>query len=426
MAVATGFILLVVLLVIGLPVAVALALAGGVGLFLVGGMPLVNGILTSAPLGAVDHYEFVIIPMFILMANFILISGVSEDMFSIARTWMGRTPGGLAHATAITGAMFGAISGSSTAAAATLSSTTIPGMIKQGYDPKLASGVVAISGTLSMLIPPSGAMVIYALLADISVAKLLIAGLVPGILVTITIMLTILFLVWRNPDHAPRAQGYGLKQKIVVLKTAWGFLLLFSLVTVAIYTGIATPTEASALGALGAFLLALLRGATVRQLIRATYVTAESSCMIALIFLGAQVFVYFLTMTQTTQALVGYFVNSGIAPLAIVLLFLLLYLVLGCFMDLIAMLILMVPIVVPVIDQLGYDPIWFGVMTIVMGEVGVLTPPLGMNVFVISKYTRMPVADVFRGSFPHVVAHLLLVALLVAFPALVTWLPSTM
>lgn len=426
MAVAIGFILLGGLLIIGLPVAVALALSGGVGLYLVGGMPLANGILTSAPLGAVDHYEFVIIPMFILMANFILISGVSEDMFDIARTWMGRTPGGLAHATAITGAMFGAISGSSTAAAATLSSTTIPGMIKQGYDPRLASGVVAISGTLSMLVPPSGAMVIYALLADMSVAKLLIAGLIPGILVTFTIMLTILFLVWRNPDHAPRAQGYSFKQKILVLKSAWAFIMLFSLVTVAIYTGIATPTEASALGALGAFLLALFRGATAKEIVSATYVTAETSCMIALIFLGAQVFVYFLTMTQTTQDLVSFFVNSGIPPLAILLLFLLLYLILGCFMDLIAMLILTVPIVVPLMDQLGYDPIWFAVMTIVMGEVGVLTPPLGMNVFVISKYTKMPVADVFRGSFPHVIAHLFLVGLLVAFPTLVTWLPSTM
>ena len=426
MAVTIGFLLLAVLLVIGLPVAIALALSGAVGLYLVGGFPLAAGILSAAPLGAVESYEFVMIPMFILMANLIVASGIADEMFKIARTWMGRTPGGLAHATAITGAAFGAISGSSTAAAATLSSTTIPGMVKHGYHPGLASGVVAISGTLSMLIPPSGAMVIYALLADMSVAKLLIAGVVPGLMVTAAIMLTILFLVWRHPDHAPASRGYSWREKIVSLRSAWSFIVLFSLVTVVIYTGIGTPTEASAMGALGAFVLAVLAGTKPRELIRAAWLTAETSCMIAMIFLGAQIFVYFLTMTQATQDLVAWVTGTGIPPLAIVVLVLLLYLILGCFMDLIAMLILTVPVITPLVLQLGYDPIWFAVITIVMGEVGVLTPPLGMNVFVISKYTGMPVAQVFRGAFPHVVAHLILVAILVAFPGLVTWLPSTM
>ncbi|MGR3375425.1 TRAP transporter large permease [Salipiger abyssi] len=426
MAVAIGFLLLAVLLVIGLPVALALALSGAVGLYFVGGTALSTGILAAAPLGAVESYEFVMIPMFILMANFIVVSGVADDMFNIAKTWMGRVPGGLAHATAITGAAFGAISGSSTAAAATLSSTTIPGMIKHGYDRRLASGVVAISGTLSMLIPPSGAMIIYALLADMSVAKLLIAGIIPGLMVTAAIMLTILFLVWRNPDHAPSAESYTWRQKFGSLKSAWSFILLFTLVTVVIYTGIGTPTEASAVGALAALLLAVSRGTTVKELIHAALATAEASCMIALIFLGAQIFVYFLTMTQATQDLVTYVMGSGIPPLAILILALAMYLILGCFMDLVAMLILTVPVITPLILELGYDPIWFAVITIVMGEVGVLTPPLGMNVFVISKYTKMPVADVFRGSFPHVIAHLILVAILVAFPGLVTWLPSTM
>ncbi|AJE49116.1 TRAP transporter large permease [Celeribacter indicus] len=426
MEITVGFLLLAVLLIVGLPVSVALALAGGVGLYLVGGLQLATGILATTPLGAVHSYEFVMIPMFILMANFIVASGISEEMFDIAKKWMGRTPGGLAHATALTGAAFGAISGSSTAAAATLASTTIPGMVKQGYDTRLASGVVAISGTLAMLIPPSGAMIIYALLADMSVAKLLIAGVVPGILVTLAIMLTILFLVWRNPEHAPAAQSYGWWEKIASLRHAWSFILLFSMVTVVIYTGVGTPTEASAMGALGAFLLALLRGTSFRQFVQAGVSTLEASCMIAMIFLGAQVFVYFLTMTQATQSLVGWLVDSQIPSLAILIAILAIYLILGCFMDLIAMLILTVPIVTPLMLQLGYDPIWFAVITIVMGEIGVLTPPLGINVFVISKYTRLPVGEVFRGAFPHVIAHLILVALLVAFPELVLWLPSTM
>ncbi|PRX10748.1 UNVERIFIED_ORG: tripartite ATP-independent transporter DctM subunit [Martelella mediterranea] len=426
MEVTIGFALLGVLLVIGLPVAIALAIAGGVGLYMLGGPQLFTGILTTTPLSAVNSYEFVMIPMFILMANFIVVSGVSEDMFQIARKWTGRTPGGLAHATALTGAAFGAISGSSTASAATLASTTIPGMIKQGYNPGFASGVVAISGTLAMLIPPSGAMIIYALLADMSVAHLLIAGVVPGLLVTATIMLTIFAWVYLRPGDAPVAQSYSWSEKIRSLGGAWSFLLLFAAVTVVIYTGIGTPTEASAIGAFIAFLLALSRRTPLRSFVRAGLSTLEASCMIAMIFLGAQVFVYFLTMTQVTQSLVSWLIASEIPSIVILIAILLIYLVLGCFMDLIAMLILTVPIVSPLVTQLGYDPVWFAVITIVMGEIGVLTPPLGINVFVISKYTKMPVNVVFRGSYPHVLAHLILVAVLVAFPALVLWLPSTM
>lgn len=417
---------LLVLLLLGLPVALALGVAGAVGLYLLAGTPTLLGILASTPLSSIHSYELVTIPMFILMANLIIASGVSNDMFNVARTWMGRVPGGLAHATVLTGAAFGAISGSSTAAAATLSSTSIPGMIKQGYDPRLASGVVAISGTLAMLIPPSVAMVLYAILANLSVSKLLIAGFVPGLLVTLTIMLTITWLVWRNPHHAPAAQSYTMWEKIASLKTAWTFILLFAMVTGAIYLGIGTPTEASALGAFTAFGLALARGARWPVLKRALITTAEASCMIGLIIVGAHIFGYFLTMTQATQMLIDGFTESGIPPWMVLTLVIVLYLILGCFMDLIATLILTVPIVAPLMVQLGYDPIWFAVLTIVIAEVGMVTPPLGLNVFVISRYTRLPVVDVFIGSYPHVIAHLLLILMLVLFPQIVTWLPSTM
>ena len=426
MALIIGFSLLIILMVIGLPVAFCLSVAGGVGLYLVGGYDLAAGMVAATPLGSVNGYEWIMLPMFILMANLVMISGVGDDMFDIAKTWVGRVPGGLAHATAITGAGFGAISGSSTAAAATLASTSIPGMIKQGYNPQLAAGVVAISGTLSMLLPPSGAMVIYALLADMSVAQLLIAGVVPGLLVTLTIMLTVFFLIWRHPDHGPAARSYTMREKIVSLRKAWPFILLFTMVTVVIYTGVATPTEASALGALTALILAMTRGVTLRQVLDATRNTIETSCMLAMIIVGAHLFVYFLTMTQATQGLIAFLADAGIHRFWVLLAVLLLYLVLGCFMDLIAMLILTIPIVVPLMGHLGYDLIWVAIVTIVMGEIGVLTPPLGMNVYVIASTTGMKLGDVFRGSYPHVIAHLLLVAVLLAFPALVTWLPSTM
>ncbi|MBB3713082.1 tripartite ATP-independent transporter DctM subunit [Limimaricola variabilis] len=421
-----GIFALFALLVIGAPVALALLMSGALGLWLVGGSQLLVGILGTTAGSSIQGYEFATVPMFILMANFIISSRVSDDMFNIARVWMGRTPGGLAHATALTGAAFGAISGSSTAAAATLSATSIPGMLKQGYSPKLATGVAAISGTLSMLIPPSVAMIIYALLAELSVGRMLIAGVIPGILVSLTILATVAFLVWRNPEHAPAGERYTLREKIVATKSAWSFIFLFLMVTGVIYTGIATPTEASAFGAVGALFLAVLRRTPAKELIRAGVTTAQATCMIGFIIIGALVFGYFLTLSQVTQTIIDTLVNSGIPHIGIIIMLVFIYLILGCFMDIIAMLILTVPVVYPLILQLGYDPIWFAVVTIVMGEVGMVTPPLGMNAFVIAKYTNIPVGQIFEGSIPHVIAHLIAVALLIAFPELVLWLPNTM
>lgn len=421
-----GLVTLFALLAVGIPVALCLLLSGALGLYLVGGERLLIGIIGTTPAASIQNYEFVTVPMFILMANFIIASRVSDDMFNTARIWMGRVPGGLAHATAITGAAFGAISGSSTAAAATLSATSIPGMLKQGYSPKLATGVAAISGTLAMLIPPSVAMIIYALLTELSVARMLIAGVIPGILITLTISATIAYLVWRDPDHAPRGQSYTLKEKLIATKSTWTFVFLFLMVTGVIYSGVATPTEASAFGAVGALILAVWRRTPPRALVQAAITTAHATCMIGFIILGALVFGYFLTMSQVTQTIISSLVGSGIPSIAIIVMLVFMYLVLGCFMDIVAMLILTVPVVYPLIVQLGYDPIWFAVITIVMGEVGMVTPPLGMNAFVISKYTGIPVGQIFRGSVPHVIAHLIAVALLVAFPQIVLWLPNTM
>ena len=426
MAAFLGATLLLFLLAVGAPVALALLMSGAVGLYMVGGWDLFLGIVGTTAGASIQNYEFATVPMFILMANLIISSGVSDDMFNVAKTWMGRVPGGLAHATALTGAAFGAISGSSTAAAATLSATSIPGMLKQGYSPKLATGVAAISGTLAMLIPPSVAMVIYALIADMSVGRMLIAGILPGLLVTFTIIATVAFLVWRHPEHAPPGQSYTLTEKLIATKSAWTFIVLFMMVTGVIYAGVATPTEASAFGAVGALVLALIRGTKPEQLIHAVVVTAQATCMIGFIILGALIFGYFLTISQITQNIINGLVGSGIPPFGIVIILVLMYLILGCFMDIIAMLILTVPIVHPLIVQLGYDPVWFAVITIVMGEVGMVTPPLGMNVFVISKYTRIPVGVIFGGSIPHVIAHLIAVAILLLFPQIVLWLPNTM
>lgn len=420
-------VLLLALLVIGVPVGFALAVAGAAGLYLMGGASLLLGILDTAPLSSASSYEIISIPMFLLMAEFVILSGVADDLFRAAATWVGRVPGGLGIATAFAGAGFGAISGSSTAAAATLSATTIPAMLKHGYEPKLACGVVAISGTLAMLIPPSIALVLYGLIADVSIGQLLVGGVIPGIIVTLTIAVTVLLLVWMDPSRAPRGRAYGWGEKIRALRVVGPMIALFGAVTGVIYLGVATPTEASAIGAFGAMLLALKeRRLSPAGLQRALIAAAGTSCMIIMIILGAHIFGYFLTITQTTHSIVAFVSSLETSRYVVLACLFLMYILLGCVMDQVAILILTVPIVLPVIKALGFDPIWFGVLIIVLAEVGLVTPPVGLNVFVVRRYTGRPLGEIFQGVMPHVVAHLLAVVLLTVFPGLVLWLPSTM
>ena len=420
-------VLLFLLLAAGMPVAFALAVAGSVGLLLVGGVDTLTGVLTTAPLSSAGSYELISVPMFILMAELVILSGVADNLFKAAAAWVGRVPGGLAMATALAGAGFGAISGSSTASAATLSSTTLPAMLRQGYEPKLAAGVVAISGTLAMLIPPSIALVLYGIIADVSIGQLLIGGVVPGLLVTLAIALTVLLLVWQDPARAPQGRPYSWGEKFRLLRVVWPMLVLFAAVTGVIYLGVATPTEASGIGAFGAFMIALLRGkanfATTRHaLLRA----AQTTCMILMIILGAHVFGYFFTLTQTTHQVVAAVGAWPADRWVIMAAIIAIYLVLGCFMDQVAILILTVPVMLPLIKALGFDPVWFGVLVVVTAEVGMVTPPVGLNVFVVARYTGRPLAEVFLGVAPHVAAHLLLIALFCLFPQLVLWLPRTM
>jgi tripartite ATP-independent transporter DctM subunit len=388
---------------------------------------MVLGVLQTTPFSAASSYELISVPMFVLMAEFVILSGVADSLFKAAATWVGRVPGGLGMATAIAGAGFGAISGSSTASAATLSATTIPAMLKQGYEPQLACGVVAISGTLAMLIPPSIALVLYGIIADVSIGQLLVGGVIPGIVVTFAIMATVYYLVWRDPSRAPLGQSYSLKEKLLSLKVVWPMLILFMAVTGFIYTGIATPTEASGLGAFGAFVLAWqAKKINLQSTTDALTRSAHTSCMIVLIILGAHIFGYFFTLTQTTQELVKWIGALDVSRWVVMAMILFGYLILGCLMDQIAILILTVPIVLPLVKALGFDPIWFGVIVIVTAEVGMVTPPVGLNVFVVSRYTGRPLAEIFQGVMPHVVAHILVIALFVVFPEIILWLPSTM
>jgi tripartite ATP-independent transporter DctM subunit len=411
----------------GTPVGFAMAISGAVGLYVKGGVPLMLGVLSTTPLSATSSYELITIPMFLLMAEMVLLSGVADDLFTAAAAWIGRVPGGLAMATAVAGAGFGAICGSSTASAATLSSTSLPAMMRQGYERRMAAGVVAISGTLAMLLPTSIALVIFGLLADVSISKLLVSGIVPAMIVTAAIVITILILIWLDPSRAPLSSSTPWRKKFALLWSVGPMVLLFSLVTGAIYTGAATPTEASAVGALGAFLLALARGKRQpSELLRAFRHAAYGSCMIAMILLGASIFSYAFTLTQITQNLVAWVGGLPLPSVVIIAIILCGYIVLGSFMDQMAILVLTVPVVLPLIKTLGYDPVWFGVIKIVTAEVGLITPPIGLNCFIVARYAKQPVNEIFEGAVPHFIAHLVVIALLVAFPALVLWLPEHM
>jgi C4-dicarboxylate transporter, DctM subunit len=419
--------MLFVLLTMGMPVAFALITTGSLGLYLTGGWDAMLGVLMTTPASSAASYELISVPLFILMAEFVIMSGVADNLFRAAATWVGRVPGGLGMATALAGAGFGAISGSSTASAATLSSTTMPAMLKQGYDPKLAGGVVAISGTLAMLIPPSIALVLYGIIADVSISALLIGGVIPGILVMLTIMATVWALVLIHPGSAPRGQSYTLREKLHSLKVVGPMVFLFMAVTGVIYTGIATPTEASGLGAFGAFLIALKERKVNRQSLgKALTHAAHASCMIIMIIVCAKVFGYFFTMTQSTQAIVQWVSQLEVSPWVILAIILFGYLILGFLMDQVAILILTVPIVLPLIKALGFDPVWFGVMIILMAEVGLVTPPIGLNVFVVARYAKRPLNEIFRGVWPHVFSHLVLIGFIAAFPQIVLWLPAQM
>ena len=277
-----------------------------------------------------------------------------------------------------------------------------------------------------MLIPPSIAIVLYGLIAQLSISKLLIAGIIPGLLVTLVIALTVLVLAAINPSHAPAGSSYSLREKFASLRIVGPMVALIMLVTGCIYLGIATPTEAASLGAFGAMVIAAMRRRlTWSSFCNALFSASRTTCMIVLIIICAQVFGYYFTLTGFTQELVSYVGNLDVSRWFIFLLIVLLYLVLGCFLDQVAILFLTVPVVLPVVMALGFDPIWFGIIVIITAEVGLVTPPVGLNVYVVSAYSKIPVKDIFIGVTPHVIAHMLVILLLAMFPALVMWLPST-
>ena len=439
-----GILLLVALVVAGVRVYVAAALTGFLGLLAIKGWSVAGAIAGTIPHSKTVTYPLSVLPLFILIGFLAFHAGLTARLFEAARRWVGWAPGGLAVATVFASAGFAAVSGASTATAAVFSRVAIPDMLKNGYGSRLTAGVIAAGGTLASLIPPSAILVIYAIIVEESVGKLLLAGLVPGVVsVLIYTALIVGMCVWK-PALGQRIGGFTWRQRWASLPGAMPIVLVVGIIFGALYSGAATPTEAGALGAMVVFAMYVWQAYRRRALRQMTgrlrdalMETARLTVMIFTLVWGVFLFVRFLGFAGLPATFADWVVTLDLPPIAIMVCILLAYAVLGMFMDAIGMLVLTLPVVYPAVIALGYDPIWFGVIVVKMAEICLITPPIGLNCFVVAGVARelkddagnslaIPLQEVFRGIGPFFVADVLTVVVLLAFPAVVLWLPNTM
>ena len=428
MIIAFTLFLLFLFLFLGMPVAFSLGIAGLAGMFLVEGFDGIYSLLYTVPYRTAANYTMTVIPMFVLMAQAVSASGLSGEIFIAARRLLERLPGGLAIASIFASAGVATMSGSSTASAATMASIAIPEMQKHGYSTPVAAGVVTAAGTLAIMIPPSVGLVLYGIVTENSVGKLLIAGIIPGGMSALIYVLGV--IIWQKVQPGampPTTSRYTWAERLGSLKPLWVFILLAFAVLGSIYLGWATPTEAASVGAVGSLIIPLVqRRFGLKDIRQAVVRTIEVTTMIFTIIIGAMIFGYFLTMTQATQKVIMIIGNMNAPSWTVLGVFLLILAALGCILDQLAILLITLPLLYPVVMNLGYDPIWFGIVSVKMGEIGLVTPPVGMNAYVVSASTGVPLDQVFRGVGVMLVLDLVTLGLLLALPVLTTWLPSLM
>jgi hypothetical protein len=423
-----GFVALFALMLLRVPVGMAMGLVGVCGYSYIAGSGPALKLIGQTSMRTVTDYTFGVIPMFMLMGAFVSVSGVSRELFRAANAFIGHLRGGLGMATVIACGGFAAICGSSVATAATFSSVAYPEMRRFGYPQSFSTGVIAAGGTLGAMLPPSTVLAVYAILTQQDIGKLFMAGIIPGLLAMAMYVLTIFIIVKVKPDWLPRGPATSWSERFAGLKDVWAPLLLFVFVIGGLYGGFFTPTEAGGVGATGAILLGVLRGKLDRAgILEALLSATRTAAAVFTVLIGALIFGYFLTMTQTPQKLTGFLTELGLGPYGVLALIMLMYLILGCLMDAMAMIILTVPIIFPVIVQLGFDPIWFGIIIVMTVELGLIHPPVGMNVFVIKSVVHdVSFMTIFKGVIPFVLTDLLRLLILIAFPMIALWLPGQM
>jgi C4-dicarboxylate transporter DctM subunit len=423
-----GFVALFVLMLLRVPVGMAMGLVGVSGFAYIVGGPAALKNVGHTTMRTVTDYNFAVVPLFLLMGAFATTSGMSRELFRAANSFVGHLRGGLGIATIAACGGFAAICGSSVATAATFSKVAYPEMRTYGYPQSFATGVIAAGGTLGIMIPPSTVLAVYGLITEQDVGKLFIAGVLPGLLAVALYMVTIAAIGMARPGFLPAGPRSLWKERAAALRDVWATLALFAFVIGGIYGGMFTATEAAGAGAGGAFIIGVLRGRLsgadiYRSLLETTRITAA----VFTVLIGAILFGYFLTVTQTPQKVTEFLTSLGLGRYGVLALIMVMYLVLGCLMDALAMIILTVPIIFPVIKELGFDPIWFGVIVVMVVELGLIHPPVGMNIFVIKSVVEdVKISTIFYGVLPFILTDIIRLVILIAFPIIALYLPSKM
>jgi C4-dicarboxylate transporter DctM subunit len=423
-----GFVTLFALMLLRVPVGMAMGLVGVSGYgYLTGSTPALK-MVGQTSMRIVTDYTFGVIPMFLLMGAIVTRSGMSRELFQAANRFVGHWRGGLGIATIAACAGFAAISGSSVATAATFSTVAYPEMRRFAYPQSFATGVIAAGGTLGAMFPPSIVLAVYGLITQQDIGKLFVAGILPGLLAVSMYMLTISIIGRVRPGWLPVTPVSSWAERLRAIREIWAPVLLFFFVIGGLYGGLFTPTEAGGMGAGGALIISLARRRLSRSdLLEALLQATRTAAAVFTVLIGAILFGYFLTVTQTPQKVTGFVIGLGLSPHGALILIMLMYLALGCLMDAMAMIILTVPIVFPVIQALGFDPVWFGVIIVMTVELGLIHPPVGMNVFVIKTVVKdVSFSTIFYGVLPFVATDIIRLAILIAFPAIALYLPSRM
>lgn len=414
--------ILVILILIRVPVAVALGLVGFFGYASLDGFTRASLALGAAPIEMAQAYTFSVVPLFTFMGGIAAVSGFSKDLFTAANAMLRGTRGSLSVASIFASGMFGAICGSSVATALTMSRVSIPEMLEAGYKPSLAAGAVAAGGTLGILIPPSLILMIYAIIAQLSITELFAAALIPGVILIILYSLVAVFISRKDAPALEQSPPAILP----ALGKIWHVVLLFLVTIGGMYGGFFTPTEAAAVGALGAIILALITRSTNMSLLGKTALeTVRLVSSVIFIVMASTIFSYFIVQTGLSNAISDHLQNGGFSGLGVILLLCLIYLLLGCFLEGIAMILITVPVVLPLILSFGFDPVWFGILLVILIEIGLITPPLGLNLFVIKAVSpELQIWDIYKGAFPFLIAPMMLIIMMIAWPEFVLWLPG--
>jgi tripartite ATP-independent transporter DctM subunit len=423
-----GFVAIFGLALLRMPLAFSMGLVGIVGIGLTRGWMPALASTAQVVQETGFAYTLSVIPLFILMGNFVARAGLAHELFHAAYTFIGHRRGGLAHATIAACAGFGAICGSSIATAATMSKVAYPSMKKLGYSDALSTGVIASGGTLGIMIPPSTIMVIYGIVTETHIGKLFAAGVIPGILTAILLMLAVVIMTSKDPEHAPAGEKFTWGQRMDALRGIWGVLLLVIVVLGGIYGGVFTATEGAGMGAAGAFLFAWARQAlTWESLIDILVESARTTGMLFTLLIAATVFANFVNFTTMPGDLKGWITHLGLSPIMVVGAMMVIYVILGTVMEELTMVLLTIPLFFPIVVQLGFDPVWFGVLIVMVIQIGLISPPVGMNLFVLNTLLpKVGLGTIFRGCWPFVAMQVVTLAILLFFPSLSLYLPSLM